>query len=365
MSDVIHIAGNLVMSNVHREIIDRLDKLSGIKSTVIVPTKSGNCNRKADLKAWRSNILFIETPHFMRYFPIIKIVLILFKLLVNKKIKIYKVKTYFGHSIWSDGALCYILSLISKSNYFLFMRNTDYNIFFKIFWLKPIINKIINHSTRIFVPTKTYIDKVEKIFKGMFFQKFEYLPNAIPDFWHENINSNDVEKHNDIVFVGRADKNKNFKTTFGAASLLFENGKVRYFHVVGITVTEFLKMTKFEVVPSWVRVYGFISKEELLEIYRISKVMVLPSFKETFGLVYIEALSQKCRIICSKGQGISKDFINKPFLKVVEPDQINDIALKIEEHLLEDDFFHVSEELEQFKWDFIVKYLYKQCFREN
>ena len=115
----------------------------------------------------------------------------------------------------------------------------------------------------------------------------------------------------------------------------------------------------------WVRVYGFIPKEELLKIHRISKVMVLPSFKETFGLVYIEALCQKCRIICSKGQGISKDFINKPFLKVVEPDQIDDIALKIEEHLLEDDFFHVSEELKQFKWDFIINYLHKQCFREN
>ena len=366
MTEVVHIAGNLMASNIHKEIIDRLDRHSGIRSIVIVPTKTGNNERKAELKLWRKDIIFIQTPYLLKFFPIFKIVLTFFRVSAHHRIKINNISTWFGHSIWSDGAVCFLLSLKSASTYYLFMRNTDYNIFFKIYWLKPLIKKIVMRSNKIFVPTRTYLKKVQLSFLSKLNQKFTYLPNGISDFWHENTSlDGKINKFNDIAYLGKADKNKNFINTFQAIAALYENAHVRYFHVVGVSIKEFLKITGLRAVPSWVKVYGVVSNVELLKIYRVSKVMVLPSFKETFGLVYIEALSQNCKIICSKGQGIALDFIDKPFLKVVEPSQVGDIEFNVREHLLGDNNFDVSEDLNQFKWEFIVNSLKEQCFNNS
>lgn len=363
MTKVVHIAGNLMSSNVHKEIIDRLDMHAGIRSLVIVPTKIGNNERKAELKLWRKDIIFIETPYLLRFFPIFKIALIFFKVLSSHKTKVKNISTWFGHSIWSDGALCFLFSLKSTSKYYLFMRNTDYNIFFKIYWLKPLIKKIVMRSNKIFVPTRTYLKKLQIFYLNKLNQKFTYLPNGISDFWHENATLNDEnKKFNDIAYVGKADKNKNFINTFQAIAKLNKDNDVRYFHVVGVSITQFLKITGLRTVPSWVKVYGVISKIELLKIYRVSKVMVLPSYKETFGLVYIEALSQNCKIICSKGQSISLDFIDKPYLKAVEPSLISDIEFNVREHLQGDNNFDASGDLNQFKWEIIINSLTEQCF---
>lgn len=49
---------------------------------------------------------------------------------------------------------------------------------------------------------------------------------------------------------------------------------------------------------------GFLKNEEVLRHMAESQMFVMPSVDEGFGIVYIEAMSQKCIVIGTKGEGI-------------------------------------------------------------
>lgn len=54
-----------------------------------------------------------------------------------------------------------------------------------------------------------------------------------------------------------------------------------------------------------VRFTGYLEHEKVLEEMRKSDIFILPSVGETFGMVYLEAMSQGCITVCTKGDGIS------------------------------------------------------------
>lgn len=49
---------------------------------------------------------------------------------------------------------------------------------------------------------------------------------------------------------------------------------------------------------------GFLKNEEVLKHMAKSQIFVMPSINEGFGIVYIEAMSQKCVVIGTRGEGI-------------------------------------------------------------
>ena len=63
---------------------------------------------------------------------------------------------------------------------------------------------------------------------------------------------------------------------------------------------------------------------------RESDVFVLPSVGETFGMVYLEAMSQGCITVCTKGDGIDgiikngeNGFLTEPTIKSVKETLLN------------------------------------------
>ena len=355
MFEIVHVSGNLISSRVHREIIDRYDAITGKKSLVIIPIKSSDSGAKIELYCWRKDIVFIDIPSFLRFFPVIKVLVVFVKVFFFHREKIRDSTKWFGHSIWTDGSLCWLWSFFLNTEYFLFLRNTDINVFFKIPWVKYFVNKIVYRSVKIFVPTKVYLEKaINKFVKNENKEKFANLPNGIGDFWHENVYENKISR-SDIVYVGKADKNKNLINTFLSIEKNIDKLNFGTLHLVGISEKEFRCITNVKVVPSWVKIHGLLNQQQLIDVYRRSSVLILPSYVETFGLVYIEALSQGCSIICSKGQGISLDFEDYEMVKVVDPRDTHDIFYKLQELLIKKPTFDAALVTSGYRWGKIVE----------
>lgn len=365
MFEVIHVAGNLLSSQVHKEIIDRYDLITGHKSLVIVPVKSCDRGKKKELSCWRQDIVFIDIPNILRFFPLTKVLFTFLKISCLHRDKIRDSNKWFGHSIWTDGSLCWLWSFFLNTKYFLFLRNTDVNVFFNIPWVKWFVNKIVFRSVKIFVPTKTYMEKaIVKFEKKQYKEKFTVLPNGIDDFWHDNICELKTSRK-DLVYVGKADKNKNLINTF--LSIEKNKNKLNFetFHIVGISAEEFRHITNLVAIPHWIMIHGFLKKQQLIDVYRRSSVLILPSYVETFGLIYIEAMSQGCSVICSQGQGISLDFVDQKMLKVVDPKDIQDIFLKLQELLITKPTFDALLTTRSFRWNEIVESLIIQSHSES
>ena len=100
--------------------------------------------------------------------------------------------------------------------------------------------------------------------------------------------------------IGDIDKNKNIITTISAIEILLEKGCEIKLNVVGKIKDQkiFDKIKELE----YVNYLGYVSKEELIKIYRKNDIFILPSIHETFGLVYAEAMSQGLPVIYTRGK---------------------------------------------------------------
>lgn len=76
---------------------------------------------------------------------------------------------------------------------------------------------------------------------------------------------------------------------------------------------------------------GFLPNNEVLEYLSISNVFILPSSPEGFGICYIEAMSNRCITIGTKGEGIDgfiKDGVNG-FLVNINEEEIANLIIEI------------------------------------
>lgn len=87
---------------------------------------------------------------------------------------------------------------------------------------------------------------------------------------------------------------------------------------------------KLEQTDANVKFLGHLPNKEVLEKMRESDVFVLPSVGETFGMVYLEAMSQGCITVCTKGDGIDgiikngeNGFLTEPTIKSVKETLLN------------------------------------------
>ena len=74
-----------------------------------------------------------------------------------------------------------------------------------------------------------------------------------------------------------------------------------------------------------------MDKEEVLKHMGESRIFVMPSVNEGFGIVYLEAMSQKCIVIGTKGEGIEdviKHGENGFLVTPNNPNELADIIIK-------------------------------------
>ena len=104
-----------------------------------------------------------------------------------------------------------------------------------------------------------------------------------------------------LLCVGKIDANKNAKSMLQAMQILEKRGISARLTIIGQVVDtnvqkELSEYKNAEILP-------YMTKEQLIDYYRISDLYVMPSIRESFGRVYAEAMTQGLPVIYTRGQG--------------------------------------------------------------
>lgn len=308
---IIHICNNYISSKVHSRLIASIDNGSkAISQELYVPIRRQSDAGVNSFDSVRVNIFYDYClPVFMKFFPLLKVLWVSFRFYS----KVYKFHSgvIVAHSLWSDGFPAFICSRLRRGTYNVFVRGTDLNFFLPklphyrfLFWL------VLRYADNVFFVSPAYELEFKRrypcIFKAV--RRSVILPNGVDMFWLDNIFRERVVRK-DLLFVGRFDRNKNLDVVLDVFSKFSRVNPESKLQLVGGDAKELMHLLGLQAIPSGVNVLGVINDFEVLKkLYQSSAVLLVPSRSETFGLVYIEALSQGCPIVHTKGQGVSGYF---------------------------------------------------------
>lgn len=290
------------------------------------------------------NVIVVAPKIFtqlIRYFPLVKVFwsFLVFIWVLRKN----KVKPSFiiAHNLWSDGMLAWLYHKFTGTPYTVAVRNTDINLFLpKMTHYRWLMRRIVRDAKRTVFINKAYVERINGSYPSLFdsIKDFKVIYNGIDEQWFRLANNEYEGKQTrklQVVYVGSFLPNKNLKNSLLALEQLNNKGHQISFVAVGGTEAEFLNCTAHSELPDWVTIIPKTRDRKLIARHlQSSRVFVMPSFHETFGLVYIEALSQGCSLVHSQNEGIDGVF-NEPFIKSVDPYNVNDIANKIESLTIE------------------------------
>ena len=354
---VLYINGNYPYHSLHRELVSKLaDKGNDI--VVYVPLRGKECFGKYILDTVHVKIIYDDVLTIVdRAFFLQKVHKIAKK--IENKVDIKKVDCILAGTVYSDGAVAYILAQKYNIPFSVTVRQTDVTYHMK--WrpyLYVFIKNLLKSASNIIFISPTYKRFFEKF--DLDFEKYAFIPNAVNDYWFENCLSK-REKHSTLtlVFVGEITPLKNVKTILKVISFLKEKGIEILFNVVGNGVDEesCRKIARSLGIENQVIFHGWQNgKEKIKCFYDISDIFIMLSFRETFGTVYVEALSQGLPIVYTKDQGIDGYFENGIIGYACNPTDVDEVAqavLKIYgnyEKISE----NCSEASKRFQWETVA-----------
>ncbi|MBD3843097.1 MAG: glycosyltransferase family 4 protein, partial [Campylobacterales bacterium] len=141
-----------------------------------------------------------------------------------------------------------------------------------------------------------------------------------------------IEKKNQILYVGSLNERKNFIGVLKAFDLLNKNEYKlvivgNFFGTFNLSneAQEYINRAKNN--PNIEFKQG-VSNEELVKIYNQSKIFLFPSFYEGFGLPVLEAISCGTPVICSNVSSLPE--VGGDAVIYCNPYDVDDIKNKIE-----------------------------------
>jgi len=361
---MIHFSNNFISSKVHSELVKQI-AVSDEPQSVLVPIRTEDHQGLNDPQLDGVNVYYFRYPNLLRFFPLVKLVVIFLK-----SISIFRkslrdrsdnVKCV-AHNFWSDGVPLFLLSLFFNVRYFLVVRNTDINIFVpKLIHYRWLMKLVIKRSGGMVFVSEAHKVRFEKKWPKLLkvARRVEVIPNGVNDFWHLNKVDCTLQRPVSACFIGNFNANKNVARLIEAAKSVQSDFPEFRLILVGGSKSELSYLLGGSAVPDFVDVKGRVtSKEELAQLLRAARVFLMPSLRETFGLVFIEAMSQGCALICSKGEGIDGMF-GRPYVRSVSATDTSEIAAVLKEMLEEFGagcpVDWVEEQLEKFKWDNVAR----------
>lgn len=133
-----------------------------------------------------------------------------------------------------------------------------------------------------------------------------------------------------IVYVGKINSQKCVDTIINAVYSIRNEYSVHLDIVGDGPDTEILKQKVIELsFEQSVTFWGHQSREVSVKLMKEADVFVMVSRNETFGLVYVEAMSQGCIAIGSKGEGIDGFIVDGENGYLVEPANVDALADKL------------------------------------
>ncbi len=276
-----------------------------------------------------------------------------------------------SHTLLNGGYVAYLIKKYFGVPYIVSVRNTDINIFLKIPIFVSIANKIASNASGVHFLSVPYKEKfinkyVKNSYKESINNKSVVISNGLEEFWLTNkaeVKSLSNKKEIRILCVGKIDKNKNLKTSIKAINLLISKGYNVKFTIVGQVIDK--KVLKDIQKENFVNIIHYLSKEELINVYRENDIYVMPSIFESFGRVYAEALTQGLPVIYSQGQGFdgifedgcvgyavpsyNSEYISESILKILDNYKL--ISTRCINNSSEFDWVRIAEKLNNFYQD--------------
>ena len=144
-----------------------------------------------------------------------------------------------------------------------------------------------------------------------------------------------LEKKNVFLSVGEIERSKNFGTLIKAFDKL--NNKDYQLTIVGREGNDYqevLKIKEESVNKENINLLGYVSTEELKNIYGTAKVFVFPSKFEGFGIPLIEAMAYSLPVICSNASCLPE--VGGDAALYFDPNNVDDLA-ELMKKVIEDD----------------------------
>lgn len=356
---ILHINSYYARDKFYKNLTDILSE-HNVKSTVYLPVSRDLSKENFD---YGSNTViskcFNKIDRFLYKYKYSKI----YKD-IQRKVNILDYDLIHAHALFSNGYVAYKINKKYGIPYFVAVRDTDMNLFFKRFiHLRSLgIKILLNASKIIFIGNEYKNQLIQKYiplkYKKIILEKSIVIPNGIDQFWLDNkAKSKSFDKFTGIKLlqVGEINKNKNVLTTIKTVKHMRKIGYNISLTVIGKSKSYYIyrKIKK----EKNVNFLGYLTKEDLLIQYRNHDIFILPSYTETFGLVYAEAMSQGLPVIYSKGQGFDNQFKDGFAGYAINPSDPNDIAEKIVETLKCYDLISTFNliNVDKFNWNEITR----------
>ena len=241
----------------------------------------------------------------------------------------------------------------------------DNNPLFKEFYMKRLhyLNKVdcllsISKSSSYEAEKYLSIDKykIYNIYAGC--DKNLFKPS------HKNQGAKNFKKGEYILYSGAGDPRKNLQRLIHSFSLLDKKLVLTYKLVlVGNLLPEEISLIK-----SWISSYnlsqtqvillGYVSDEELADLYRNCKLFIFPSLHEGFGLPALEAMSCGAVVLASNSTSIPEVIQNEEAL--FDPTNVSQITSLINKALTNQAFYNslsktALQKSLNFSWDKTVE----------
>ena len=377
---ILHINCNYVGTALHRVMMKHLNMGS---CEVIVFTPLWSENQEKEFHANKNEILSVCFGRFDKLFYYAKQRKIIRA--IKKKINdIGQFDVIHAFTLMTDGNVAYKLSKEFKIPYFVAIRDTDINYFFRYKpYLRPKGIRIMHRANAVFFLSDTYREYVLDRFVPLKYrekisEKCFVVPNGIDDFWFQNkyndkpldaVEKRLAEKKLSVICVGKIIKRKNIPVLQKALQLLRDRGWEVEFNLIGKAEDK----SEYEIIKKdqYTVCHPATNKEGLIDYYRKADIFVLVSHTETFGLVYAEAMSQGLPVIYTRGQGFDGQFQEGEVGYAVSDDDPNEIADAIMKVCADysNKVHNALNDVDKFRWDDIsnrYRDFYERAeYREN
>lgn len=361
---ILHINGNYPHHSLHSELVSKLSDM-GYLQYVCIPmyedkykdvNKIDNSRIKycyGNIHNFTDKVFFVQkSKKTLAY--------------IEQSCDIKDIDCSIAHTLYSDGAVAYMLYVKYGIPYSLVVRDTDINIHMKLRpHLVSLMRKIVSSAKKVIFICSSYEEVIAKKFSGdeknKLREKAEKIPNAVNNFWLTgDTRARIYNKPLRLIFVGELIRRKNVDTLIHIVAGLNKGGINSSLTIVG-DGKEASKCTKLANklnIKDKITMHGWQNgKEKLKNLYNMADIFLMLSFTETFGTVYIEAISQGIPILYTKGQGVDGYFDEGSVGYRCHPKDIQGAIGRIIKIM--NDYGRISanciNESKRFSWDKVAK----------
>lgn len=323
---VLHISQNF-NNSLFTTLFDNINSL-GINQTVFYPYISGkgvhpNTNNDITVVAKKS------VPPIFRHFFLIRAFFNFFNL--KKAVSISDFDVIHCHTLFNDGIVGLIISILYKKKLIITIRQSDIDIYKNKVWLRPYIS-LFKFKKLNFISLSP---SIKKYFSQL---QSQVIGNGISNDFFSSPVLEKIRRKNkiELIYIGRIIKRKNIDSVINLVE--------KYEHKYNLTVIglppikskwsndilfKLNRLSNIEYFPSK-------SSKEIIKYLDKSDIFILPSFKETFGIVYLEAMSRGIPVVYMKGTAIDGLFEKDVgrALNALDSNFINDSLDFIEQNYL-------------------------------